>query len=135
MKRVLFLLFSICILSLAEERYELSLYNKIFPLIFNKDKIKIYGDKKDTKIFEGSYRFIIAKDCNSSDFVFGNIDKIEKQCVNIPRFVKSYKFYKNKHNVFGAFYWRKGRPQLKFKVKTILKYDLNLPDALKEYAQ
>ncbi len=132
--KFIFLIIYITSFIYADSVYEGLLYDKIFPIIFKKDKIKVYGSKKDIVIFLKNSKFIIVKECNNSDMIFGNII-VKKECKNIPRFVKSYKFYKTMPNVIGALYWRKGRPQLQLNKENIYEDKLYLPKILKKYAQ
>jgi hypothetical protein len=74
--------------------------------------------------------------CNDSVVVIvGKGFKRDIDICNKPIFATSYRSFKNLENSFGAFYWRKGRPQIKFKVNIINKYDLRLPNSLERYAK
>jgi len=119
---IYFLFFSF----LYSNEYEIELYKEVFNSLFSK-KVKVYSDRE--------IALNLVKDCLRADILLiYDIKNIPKKCTNKPLFVTNYKDFLNTKAI-GAFYWRKGRPQLKFKIKTILKYNLNLPDALKEYAQ
>ena len=105
------------------------LFNYIFPLLTNKKVIKIYTFPNYYKYFSSNH-FVIVKDCNKSDIVFGNI-----KCYNKPVFTLNYDFYRNYKNAFGVFYYRKGRPQLKFKKYDLIKFFHKIPNKLKGYIE
>ena len=117
----------------SSQRYEKTLYEKIFPLIFHKKVVKIYTDKSNKDIFEKSKKIITVNSCKRSDMVFG-ITKAAV-CQDKPLFVTTYREFEKSDNAIGAFYWRKGRPQLRFKENGFKKFHLVLPEVLKKYAQ
>jgi len=128
LKKLIFI-FLIITFSFADIKGLNKLLSYVFPLITHKRVIKIYTLHPYYKYFN-NYHFIFVKDCKKSDIVFGNI-----KCLNKPVFALSYDFYKTSPNVFGVFYYRKGRPQLKFKKKLLIKFFKNIPDAIKGYVQ
>ncbi len=117
----------------SSDRYEKTLYEKIFPLIFHKKVVKIYTDKSNKDIFEKSKKIITVNSCERSDMVFGIVKAAN--CQNKPLFVTTYREFETNGNAIGAFYWRKGRPQLRFKEKSFKKFHLILPEILRKYAQ
>jgi len=134
-KKIIFLIVLIFNNLLANKNYELELYEKILPLIFDKSSIKVYADSEAKQILKNSKIFIIIDSCQNADLLIGkNKKSFLNKCLNKPLFATSYKGFKLK-NSFGAFYWRKGRPQLRFKLDTINKYKLNLPSNLKRYSE
>ena len=133
-KKIFLIVFFLNIL-LADKNYELKLYEKILPLIFEKYGIKIFVDNEAKQILKDSKFFIITNNCQNADLLIGkNKKSFINKCLNKPLFATSYKGFKLK-NSFGAFYWRKGRPQLKFKIDIIEKFNLKLPKNLRRYAQ
>lgn len=130
MKIIFLIIFSISLY--ANSSYELKLYDKVFTSLFEKEKINIYTTKKYKSIFKYHYRFNIVSDCNEADLIFSNIDS---NCTKKPIFVKDYKSFKETKNVIGAFYYRKGRPQLKLNKKNIKKFNLNIDNYLKDYVE
>jgi hypothetical protein len=53
----------------ADNNYEITLYEKIFPLIMHKKNIKIYTEDKNKHIFEKSKSIILVNDCNNADII------------------------------------------------------------------
>ena len=120
----------------AKDDYELKLYERILPVIFNKNILNIYTDKKTKDIIKQSDKFNLVIDCNSATIIIGkDLSYLPNSCLEKPIFSTSYRSYKNTKNSFGAFYWRKGRPQVKFKLEMIKKFELNLPKSLRKYAK
>ena len=121
----------------ASDNYELKLYEKVLPSIFTKLPIKVFVDKKHRKMLQNSSKFKVVDNCNESVVLLVGKDftKLPSECKNKPLFSTSYRSFKNDKNSFGAFYWRKGRPQIKFKNDVLDRYNLNLPASLKKYAK
>lgn len=121
---------------LGDGSYELKLYEKILPAIFKDTEIIIYADDDSSKILATSDIFSLTSKCQEATLLFGNdFTTLNKACINIPLFSTSYSSYKSMPNSIGAFYWRKGRPQIIFNSKTMLSFDIQLPDSLKKYAK
>ena len=99
----------------------------ILPEILQKKQIKVFTFPKYYIYFKDN-KFILVKDCNQSDIVFGNFD-----CDDKPVFALNYKYYKNNKNVFGVFYYRKGRPQLKLKKEALERFFKKIPKDLKDF--
>jgi hypothetical protein len=121
--------------TLFAQNYELKLYEKVLPSIFIHYPIKVYADKNTKTILKDSKYFEITSECNDSvTFIMGKtFPEMSQDCTKKPLFATNYRTYKNKKNSFGAFYWRKGRPQLKFKKETLKQFHLILPENLKKY--
>ena len=107
-----------------------NLFTEIFTQIFNKDFIRVYTVPKYYKYFINK-KFILTRSCRRADFVFGTI----LRCRNKPVFTLDYKFYKKNRDVFGVFYYRKGRPQLKFKRDVLIRFFHKVPDKLEKFTE
>jgi len=131
----LLILFFIFTKLLFANNYELKLYEQILPSIF-KDEILIYTDSKSKELLEQSKILQIVDSCNEANLLIGkSFEELDELCKQTPYFATSYKSYKTNKKSFGAFYWRKGRPQLKFKKEVIEELNLTLPDNLKKYVK
>ncbi len=135
MKLLLILLF--CLTSLFSiENYELNLYEKILPAIFDKKKLDVYVDTETQELMKYSKVFNIVSTCREATILIGSkFTFLSQECLSKPLFSTSYRSFKTKVNSFGAFYWRKSRPQIKFKSKVLLKYNLILPSSLKRFSK
>ena len=129
MKKIFLFLFISILLFSQEIKGLKELLNYIFPLIIHKKIITIYTLPKYYKYFQSS-KFIITMNCKKSDIIFGDIN-----CNNKPIFALNYDFYLKNQNVIGAFYYRKGRPQLKFKKDRFLKFFKSIPKEFKDYVE
>jgi len=133
-KGLLTLFFTFTLLN-AQSNYELKLYETIIPSIFKDRPIRVYLDKDMQSILQSSKKFAILKVCDASvNILIGNkFDNLPNSCQNKPLFATEYRTFKENRNSFGAFYWRKGRPQIKFKKSTLLRYDIHLPNSFQRY--
>ena len=88
-------------------------------------------------LLKKSDKFILANRCDEATtlLVGAKFDNLPMQCQDKPIFATSYRYYKKNLQVFGAFYWRKGRPQLRFKSDRLSKFNLDLPKELRKYEQ
>ena len=119
----------------ANENYELALYEKILPNILKKDLL-IYTDSKTKEILKHSKSLKITSNCIEADVLLGKgFKNLALKCQDKPIFSTSYRSFTNNPNAIGAFYWRKGRPQIKFKLDALDKYKLKLPQSLQEFAK
>ena len=119
----------------AHENYELKLYEKILPSIFKKDLL-IYADTKTNEVLKNTTSLNVTLKCVDADLLLGKEFKnLSVKCKDKPVFATSYRSFTNNPNAIGAFYWRKGRPQIKFKLDTLKMYNIQLPKNLIEYAK
>jgi len=135
MRKGLFTLFFTLTLLNAQSDYELKLYETIIPSIFKNRPVRVYLDKDIQSILSSSKKFTILKKCDASvDLLIGKkFENLPNICQNKPLFTTKYRTFKENRNSFGAFYWRKGRPQIKFKKSTLLRYDIHLHNSLQRY--
>jgi hypothetical protein len=127
LKKIIFII-SISITFLFSSEIEAKLYDKLFTTLFSKNIVKIYTENPEIKKLK--YKNIVfVDDCKKADIVIG---KIKQKC-NKPVFVLSFKDYKHQKNAIGAFYWRKGRPQLRLRWIVIKKYHLYLSNDFKDF--
>jgi len=135
MKIFILLLSSLVISLYAKNNYELRLYESIFPLLFEKSVVYVYLTKDNhDKIFNGSQRIVQIRECKDADFVFiKSRDYLPSECLEKPIFATKYRYIRDR-DVFGVFYWKKGRPQLLFSKDALSLYHLSLPQSLVKYA-
>jgi len=117
-----FLVFFITTFVFATEQSEL--FNNIFPELLHKNRIRVL-----TKLKLDPKYFIIVNSCKKAELVIGDF-----KC-NKPTFVLDYYEFKDNKNAIGAFYWRKGRPQLRFRKSNIDKYHLYISKDFEDYLE
>ncbi len=135
MKRIIIIFVFFTTILNASNNYELKLYEKILPPIFSKIPLTVFADKDANELLNISKKFKIVTNCNEAVVILigRNFLNIPDDCKDKPIFSTSYRSFKNSKNSFGAFYWRKGRPQIKFKNKVLVRYNLTLPNFLRKY--
>ena len=112
------------------QNYEIKLFSQLFTVLFNKQPVYIYTENTKYKNIDSN--FLKYTDiCEKADLV---LDK-SHYCKNKPTFLLDYYDYVNDKNAIGAFYWRKGRPQLRLRRQNLLKYNLNISPEFKDYME
>lgn len=106
------------------------LYRSLFPQLFHKPVIGLYvtdpalkEELRKVKLFK------IVSRCEEADIVVGQ----NEICPDRWHFVDSYEEFKKGKMVLGAFYWRKGRPQLRLKKAALLQVLGRVPKELERY--
>ncbi|WP_456479792.1 hypothetical protein [Nautilia sp.] len=115
---------------LFSQNIELKLFSKLFTDLFNKKIVYIYTENSKFKNFHSIFLKKV-NSCKDADIVLG----LSKKCTGKPVFLLDYYDYINNKNALGAFYWRKGRPQLRLRKKVILKYHLHIAPEFKEFLE
>lgn len=111
---LVFLFHSALFAAYQDEEMAVKVLEKVFLGIDIGQEIKIYSNDKG---IEGEFakrkQFAIATRCeNASLLVLTDEIELDKSCKNRATFVMSYELLrKNKHS-FGAFFWKKGRPNI-----------------------
>ena len=132
MKFVLLLL--ILFVSAYADVYTQKLYEKILGSIFQERPIVVFasGDAKST--LQKSKMFYVVDSCQESNVAVLSKDFSSKQgCSAIPIFTTTHRSYINIKDSFGAFYWRKGRPQIHFRERGLKVFHLHLPPDLQRF--
>ncbi len=122
-------------LSLFARDYTAKLYEKVLSSIFEDLPIVVYADRESVKELQKSDIFEIQTRCSDNvDVLVGSRFKdLPTECRNKPLFATTYKAYIQNGNAFGAFYWRKGRPQIHFNKTVLQKFGLELPKRLRRF--
>ena len=136
MKRLALLFIFITYSFSLDNNYEQKLYEKILPAIYKKTNVIYFPDKKSELILKNSTVLKHTSNCKDADILIGkSFNKIPSVCKNKPQFSTNYRSFLNNRNTIGAFYWRKGRPQIKFKLDNLDKFNLELPKSLMEFGE
>ena len=118
------------------KNYELTLYEKVLPTLFNSKHLKVYSDVEAKIVLQKSFFIQVIDDCSKAHLLIGKSFKnLPLVCLSKPIFATSYRSFKKNKNAFGAFYWRKGRPQIRFKNYKIEEFNLFLPPSFQKYTQ
>ncbi len=120
---------------LAEAKeYTQQLYEKLLSTLYEVP-IVVYVDKTTKDILHNSKFFLIKNNCDEKvDLLIGSrFEHLPQSCKNKPLFATTYKAYTEYPNAIGAFYWRKGRPQIHFKKAALKQFRLRLPKKLQRF--
>ncbi|WP_297433456.1 hypothetical protein [Sulfurimonas sp.] len=131
--KFLFLLLTLFV-SLYADVYTQKLYETVLGSIFKERPIVVFatGDVKAT--LQNSKMFDVVGNCkNAVVAVIGNDTSLEQRCKNIPIFATTHRNYMRILNAFGAFYWRKGRPQIHFREGELKMFHLHLSHDLQRF--
>ena len=131
--KIIFIL-SFYFVILQADIYTQKLYEGLLGSIYQERPILVFADKETKNTLKNSAIFRIVDDCNSSDFIMGSdFISLPPECQDKPIFATTYRAYKKFKNSFGAFYWRKGRPQIHFNRSNIEKFSIILPYNLQRF--
>ncbi len=131
--KLLFVLL-IFFISVHADVYTQKLYETILGSIFKERPIPIFVSGEAKATLEKSTLFYIVKNCQESSVAVVGDDFTPKQeCKNIPIFATTHRSYMRIEDAFGAFYWRKGRPQIYFRKRGLKMFHLNLPLDLQRF--
>ena len=129
MKKTLFLLtlFPILLFSISSEAKIIKLiFNSVFPI-----DLVVYTNEKEKLVILEEAEIDFTSKCEDATLFYSSENKIV--CEDKPFFTSKYKTLKENKNAIGAFYWKKGRPNIIF-VKSRLEYfELQLPQKFKKY--
>ena len=130
------LLFILVSIFANANNYTTKLYKKLLkPLFYDKVPIIVFVDNEIKETIKQCRTFKIQNSCDKSvDILLGsNFSNLPRSCKDKPLFATTYKAYTQNKNAFGAFYWRKGRPQIHFNKNVLKKLDLQLPVHLQRF--
>jgi len=137
MKKILFLLlFLPLLLSASKQEYELKILSTIADALFPNTKVvKVWTDtQKSTLFLEKMKKIQIVSTIAEAEILLltkENDIKSKKM-----KFVTSYKLLKRyKNTTLGGFYWKKGRPNILFIRKNLIKYKRKLPKSMLKYIE
>lgn len=129
MKKIILL--SFFVVSLYGESAESKIMKLIFNSIFQKESLMVFVDSEQKSTIIKDAGFTVAPSCSKADVVYAG--KLLQVCPKKPIFTDNYETFKNNENVFGAFYWSKGRPNIMFDSNRMENLNLKLPENLKKY--
>ena len=134
LKPLILLVFSFTI-SFAETP-EQELIVKVFKLLsINNTPVSVYEHNPSISLRGSTFTYVIEQ-CSHADMVYGSrFETLPQACKTLPRFTTEYELFQNDEHVIGAFYWRKGRPQLRFSKERCEKFNIFLPPELVRYVQ
>jgi hypothetical protein len=132
--RVAILIVSAVVLAYSDD-YTLKLYEYLLPSLFKSSPVVVLADAQERETLRKSRHFLVTNVCSKDvDLLIGSsFDRVPKLCKDKPFFATTRKRYLNHSSAFGAFYWRKGRPQIHFKKEALKRFHLTLPAKLQRF--
>ena len=132
MKRIFCLIVSLSTVSLLYgSDSEVKIIKLLFTSLFHEQNIKVFSHSKDKINIIDKAGFVSAQNCNNSDIIYSSV--VLTQCKNKPFFTDNYTSFKKDSTAIGAFYWKKGRPNILFLKSRLEKFDLELPKKFHKY--
>jgi len=118
------------------ETPEQELIVKVLKLISVKNVSVSVFEHQPSISLQGSTFTHLTEQCAHADIVYGsNFEALSPLCQELPRFSTDYEVFQKDERVIGAFYWRKGRPQLRFNQERCERFEIFLPAELVRYVQ
>jgi len=115
---------------------EQELIVKVLKLISTKNVPVIVYEHNPSISLQGSTFTNLAGQCSHADIIYGsNFETLPQPCQSLPRFSTDYEAFQKDEHVIGSFYWRKGRPQLRFDKARCDRFEIFLPEELVRYVQ
>jgi len=130
LKKIFLLLIIFNAVVFALNDTEIKLFEKLFTTLFQKDVVIVYSEQSRYKNLN-TLHLKSVKNCYRADIVLG----VSKYCKYKPHFLLNYYNYMDNSDAIGAFYWRKGRPQLRLRKKQILRWHLHISPEFKEFLE
>lgn len=111
---------------------------KIISNISIQDVITVWSDNKELiATFRKSSNIITTDDCDKANIVVVEDAKNmeDKNCKNKPIFVLNYNLLKELPESFGAFFWKKGRPNIVIIKPRTLSHGIRVEKELEAYVE
>ena len=137
MKKLFVLLFLLpLLLNASQEEYENKILATITDALFPNTKVvKVWTDTPKNNLFlQHIEKIETVSNIENADILFLTKDSDIKS--NKMKFVTSYQLLKRyKKSAVGGFYWKKGRPNILFIKKNLIKYKRTLPPSMSKYIE
>ena len=130
------LLFLPLLLTASQKEYEIKILFAITDALFPNTKVvKVWTDTADNNLFLQDIKKIqTVNSMREADILF--LTKKSDIQNDKMKFVTSYKLLKHyKKSAIAGFYWKKGRPNILFIKKNLLKYKKKLPNSMTKYIE
>jgi hypothetical protein len=139
MKIILIFIFSIFVLSARDNENNLrsQILHKVCTEISINKKLKVWSDNKDVLFHLKKYDELNTVDsCEKASFIIlQDSNKLSKACESKHIFVLDYNLLSVVPKSFGAFFWKKGRPNIVIIEPRIKAQSIKISTALQEYLE
>jgi hypothetical protein len=101
-----------------------------------KDHVRVITNSKSVaKSLKKSDVITLVERCEEANIVFAQECLKKPLCRNIPVIGLNYEILKRNEHIIGAFYWKKGRPNLIFIQQRLEVLGIKLPDSFEPYIE
>ncbi len=131
---LLLIMFFFSNLGASDIEWESLILEKMLTSMSSRNKVLIYTKSiKMKKIVEylTDARVRVTKNCKRADFVL--LEEDEKELCNKPEIVFNYRIYLHNQNAVGVFFWQKGRPTIRFSLKRLEHFNLQVRGELSKF--
>lgn len=139
MKLISALIFSIFILSASEntEHLRAKVLEKVFTNISINEEIKVWCDNKAVLAqLKDNGKFKTVNNCKDATLVIlSSKESMTKECENKHIFTLNYSLLSDIPTSFGAFFWKKGRPNIVIIKSRIESRDIKISNNLEDYVE
>ncbi|WP_457600641.1 hypothetical protein [Hydrogenivirga sp.] len=125
------------------QELEVRIIEKLFQDLLGKDEVKVFvvGDKREryvNNIRKFSHELKVSPSCDDADIVLiaGSYrEGVSARCKNKPFFSTRREHAFSIRNCLGAFYWKKGRPNILLIKERLEERGIKLPPEYKKFIE
>ncbi len=124
------------------EELEVKILEKLFQDILGKERVRVFviGDKKEhyrRGIEDYSDNLHLVTNCGGADIVLlaGQISSIPEDCLKKPLFSTRRENISKFRGCLGAFYWKKGRPNIVLIKERLEERGIKMPKEYRRYIE
>ena len=118
----------------SDIKWESLILEKMLTSMSSKNKVLIYTKSpKMKKIVERliNTKVRVTNNCKRADFAL--LAKDEKKTCDKPEIVFNYRGYMHDEDAVGVFFWQKGRPTIRFSLKRLAHFNLQVRGELSKF--
>ncbi len=121
----------------GDDNLKIKILQKIVTGIENSENMKIWSDNIQIKeAFHAAGRHEVTSECQNADIlILQSKENLPSECKKHHVFVLSYKLLNDIPESFGAFFWKKGRPNIVFIEPRVKKNSLELSVEMEPYIE
>lgn len=139
MKLILSILFSVLILSANErvDHHRATILEKVFSQISINQKVKIWCDESSLVFqLKNHSRLQVVDSCSDASVILLNDkENLSQNCEGKHVFALKYDILSNVPSSFGAFFWKKGRPNIVIIKPRLESQSIIISKSLEEYLE
>lgn len=119
----------------GDKRVEARIIEKICTFVMDKKDINVFITDGIKDMFRHSHNLRVIDSCEKADIVILTKKFPVEKCGNKPIFTTKYYLLKYNHNVIGALYWHKGRPNIILIRERLERFNITPPQELIQFIE